>query len=172
MQIERQKQPGETVFGFLMLAMSLFLLWTAYGIAGLSSLSSPGAFPLAASAVMVLASAVTVVKNARLPAERGGSSAFFAQVMPTIVGVFCGLVAVFAVLLESAGFLVAAFVFLLASIMFLHKRGLVRSLLLTVLSVTVVYVVFRLIFQVVLPEGIVPEREILAAIGNLFGGTD
>jgi putative tricarboxylic transport membrane protein len=170
MQIERQKQPGETVFGFLMLAMSLFLLWTAYGIAGLSSLSSPGAFPLAASAVMVLASAVTVVKNARLPAEQGG--AFFTQVMPTIVGVFCGLVAVFAVLMESAGFLVSAFIFLLSSIWFLHRRGPLRALLLTLLSITVVYVVFRLIFQVVLPEGIVPEREILAAIGNLFRGTN
>jgi putative tricarboxylic transport membrane protein len=170
MQIERQKQPGETIFGFLMLAMSLFLLWTAYGIAGLSSLSSPGAFPLAASAVMVLASAVTVVKNARLPAEPGG--AFFTQVMPTIVGVFCGLVAVFAVLMESAGFLVSAFIFLLSSIWFLHRRGPLRALLLTLLSITVVYVVFRLIFQVVLPEGIVPEREILAAIGNLFRGTN
>ena len=33
-----------------------------------------------------------------------------------------------------------------------------------------IYVLFRIVFQVVLPEGIVPEGEWLAAIGRLFGG--
>ena len=35
-------------------------------------------------------------------------------------------------------------------------------------ALLVTYVVFRLVFQVVLPEGIVPEREIIAWIERLF----
>ena len=85
------KRRGEDVFGLIVLAVSVVLLWQAYGISGFSALSSPGAFPMAAAASMVIA------------------------------------------------------------------------------SVIVVYVVSRLVFQVVLPEGIVPERDIIAGIGNLFG---
>jgi hypothetical protein len=42
----------------------------------------------------------------------------------------------------------------------------------SVASLIVIYVIFRLLFQVVLPEGIVPEREIMSAIGNMFGGAE
>ena len=33
-----------------------------------------------------------------------------------------------------------------------------------------IYIVFRLVFTVLLPEGIVPEREILAFFRNLMAG--
>ncbi|HEU0223137.1 MAG TPA: tripartite tricarboxylate transporter TctB family protein, partial [Paracoccaceae bacterium] len=59
------------MFGGLMVAASLFLFWKSYGIAGFSALSSPGAFPMAASAVMVLASSVALVRTFELPAPAG-----------------------------------------------------------------------------------------------------
>jgi putative tricarboxylic transport membrane protein len=170
-QIETRRRPGEMVFSVLMLVLSLFILWTAYGIAGFSALSSPGAFPMAAGAVMVIASTVTLLRDVRRPVAKGGTQAFFAQIMPPVVGVFIGFIAVFGILFESAGFLASAFAFLLASIWYLHKRGIIPALLLTVVSLIGIYVVFRLIFAVVLPEGIVPEREIMAAVRNLFRGT-
>ena len=36
-------------------------------------------------------------------------------------------------------------------------------------SVALIYIIFRLVFSVLMPAGIVPEGEILAAIGHLFG---
>ncbi|HEU0223023.1 MAG TPA: tripartite tricarboxylate transporter TctB family protein, partial [Paracoccaceae bacterium] len=60
--------------------------------------------------------------------------------------------------------------FLTIGIAFLHRRGILPAIGIAALSILGVYVVFRLIFQVILPEGVVPEREILAAIGRLFSG--
>jgi putative tricarboxylic transport membrane protein len=170
-EMQTRRRPGEMVFSVLMLALGLFILWTAYGIAGFTALSSPGAFPMAAGAVMVVAATVTLLRDVRRPAARDGASALFAQIMPPVVGIFIGLIAVFGILFESAGFLASAFVFLLASIWYLHKRGIVPALLLAVVSLIGVYVVFRLIFSVVLPEGVIPEREIMAAVRNLFRGS-
>ena len=103
------KPPGETVFGLALLALSLFLLWQAYGIAGFSSLSSPGAFPLAAAAVMVVAALVTVFSNSRRPTvSEPGRSRFFQALPPPVVLLFSAIVLVFAVVLEPLGFLPAA----------------------------------------------------------------
>ena len=169
MQTARERRPGESLFGVLMLLLSLFILWTAHGISGFEALSSPGAFPMAAGAVMVVASCVSLLRTFQSPAPSGGET-FFSAILPPVVAVFCGLVAVFSVLLDSAGFLIAAFSFLIASIWYLHKRGAIPALLLALLSIVVIYVVFRLIFRVVLPEGIVPEREIIAAVTRFFTG--
>lgn len=168
--ILRPRRPGETVFGWLMLALSLFVLHTAYGISGLSGPSTPGAFPMAAGAAMTVASAVTVARNAAMPADPDPQAGFLGRIVPPAVGVFFGLVCVFAVLFDSAGFLIASFVFLFASILYLHRRGALTALWLALAALAAIYVVFRLVFQVILPEGVVPEREIIAAVGRLFAG--
>ena len=54
MQEQRRKRPGEGTFGVIMLLLSIILAWQAYEISGFSALSSPGGFPMAAAALMVL----------------------------------------------------------------------------------------------------------------------
>lgn len=161
-----KNKPGETVFGFLMLAFSLFLLWQAYEIAGFSALSSPGAFPMAAAAIMVVTSIIICIQNLKLstPSE----SRFFKDVLPPVVITMIVLVAIFSAVIDSVGFILTAFVFLVISIKYLYRHSWPRTIYLTVIILATVYVLFRLIFEVVLPEGIVPEREILAAISDLF----
>ena len=165
-----KKHPGESTFGWLVLLFSLFAFYQAYNIAGFSSLSSPGALPMAASAVMVIASCLVVISNFSRPAADKGFKAFTSQIVPGSVAIFCGFILVFAVVLKTVGFILTAFAFLFASIWFLQKRGAIPAFLLALVSIVAVYVVFRLVFQVVLPEGIVPEREILAEIGRFFKG--
>jgi putative tricarboxylic transport membrane protein len=169
----RPKRPGESTFGIIMLLLSLFLAWQSYEIAGFESLSSPGAFPMAASAVMVIAAVIVVIGDLRKPHEIDGPIAdkarsFSSQITPTVVVVFTGCVVGYSALLDALGFLPASFLFLLVAIQFLHNRSFVNSVLVSILSLIAIYVVFRLIFTVVLPEGIVPEREIIAAVKNLF----
>lgn len=76
----------------------------------------------------------------------------------------------YAVALVPLGFLPTSLIFLTISIMALHKRGFVRAFGISLVSLVVIYIVFRLVFTVLMPEGIVPEREILAFFRNLMAG--
>ncbi len=57
------------------------------------------------------------------------------------------------------------------SVLILSRRGLWYSAWVSLVCLAAVYVIFRLVFSVLMPEGIVPEREILAFIAHLFEGT-
>ncbi len=168
-EIIHQKKPGETVFSFLMLVFSLFLLWQAYLISGFTALSSPGAFPLAASAIMVIGSCIAFVKSARQPSTTQFTFADFTQqILPVTVAVMIGIILIFAVVLQKLGFILTAFGFLFLTIKLLHKSNAIKTVMLSAFSLVLIYIVFRLVFKVVLPEGIVPEREIMSMIAHLF----
>jgi len=162
-----EPRPGARVFDALLLALGLFLLVQAYGIAGFSKLSSPGALPLAAAAVMVAAAA-----TAALTRGRGGAEPLAElrrRLLPGPVLAMAVLIAALAAALERLGFLIAAPAFLVLAFLALDRRRPGRKLAVAVAAVAVLYVLFRLVFQVLLPEGIVPERAILAWLEDLFG---
>lgn len=156
----KPRQPGELIFSYLLLAGSLWLGWTAYQIAGFSRLSSPGALPMAAAAVMVLSAAINVVNTHRRMSAPLGS--FFEIVVPPIVIGFAVLVLVYAATLDWLGFALATTGFLALAFIFLQRGSPLKLLGVAVLTVIVIYAIFRLVFQVLLPEGILPEREFLA----------
>lgn len=161
----REKRRGEDLFGWIVLIVGVVLFWQSYEIAGFSALSSPGAFPLAASSAMVIAAVVVVINNSRHPRAAQGE-----PILPVTVAAFSGLVLAYAVLLGPLGFLPASFLFLISGMKLLHGGGWGRVIALALVSVVAIYVVFRLVFQVVLPEGVMPEREIMAWIEGLFAG--
>jgi len=68
--------------------------------------------------------------------------------------------------------LAAAFglVFLVVMIRYLARCSLLRAVLLSVMIVALIYLVFRLVFTVLMPAGIVPEAEIIAWVKGLFAG--
>lgn len=174
MDKQRRRQPGETVFGIILLLVGLVFAWQSYRISGFSALSSPGAFPLAASAVMVLAALIVVVNDLRRrAADRGRAGdradSFSSRVTPTVVVVFAGFVIGYSALLDVLGFLPSSLLFLFVAIQFLHRGSVAFSLAVSLGSLIAIYVVFRLVFTVVLPEGIVPEREIMAWAERLLG---
>ncbi|GGN22519.1 MULTISPECIES: tripartite tricarboxylate transporter TctB family protein [Marinomonas] len=162
----KTRKPGERIFCLLMVMGSVYLFWQSYAISGFSSFSSPGAFPLAASATMVLASCVTFLNTLKLPAAE--NVRFVYHCFPPIVAVIMALILIYSVVLESLGFVLSSFAFLFVSIQFLYRRSVLTTLTISLLALIVVYIIFRLIFQVVLPEGIVPEREILSSIKSLW----
>ncbi|WP_027998364.1 tripartite tricarboxylate transporter TctB family protein [Sinorhizobium arboris] len=171
MQAQNQsRRPGELVFNVLLLAFSLFMFLEAYRISGFTSLSSAGAFPMAMSALMAATSAISLARCVRRSSPQGGFALFRREVMPPIVVTFALFILGYSLLLEPLGFVLSSFIFLLISSWFLEGGRLKKALLLSTVSIVCVYVVFRLIFQVVLPEGLLPERSILAAIGSLTGG--
>lgn len=170
MQTIRSKRPGEDIFGLATLAVSIALLWQSYEISGFSALSSPGSFPMAASAAMVLGSLLVVRENVRRNSAGAGSGVERTPLFTLTGLVFAGLIVVYVLLLEPVGFLLSSFLFLMAGMLLLYRGGIVKTLGIVLLTLVLIYVVFRLVFQVVLPEGIIPERQIMAAIGSFFGG--
>lgn len=165
---EPVRRPGEALFALFLVACSLFLLYTAYGIVGFEALSSPGALPMAASATMLVTALIVAAQTFRAAPAEGETAR--RDIVPMPVLVTMAMVALYAFLLKPLGFLPTSFLFLSVLIGLLGRRSLLFCMGVAALSVMVIYLIFRIVFGVLMPEGIVPEREILAALGRLVGG--
>lgn len=159
---------GETVCNAVLFIISLILLWQAHAIAGFSSLSSPGALPMAVAFVMVLSSGKILLDNVR-NSHRDGTL-FFRDILPPAIILMMVFIAGYAVLLVPLGFLPTSFLFLFCAIFYLRSGGLGFAIGVSLGSLVCIYLIFRIVFTVLMPSGIVPEAEILAAIGNLISG--
>ncbi|MGR3739117.1 MAG: tripartite tricarboxylate transporter TctB family protein [Limimaricola soesokkakensis] len=165
-----KRMPGETAFAVVLVALSGFLLWQAYLIAGFEALSSPGAFPMAAAFAMLVSSLAILVKTLQL--RERAALRFFSDVTPPVILAMFAMMLGYALLLKPLGFLPTSLLFLTVSIFALRRRGLLWSFGISLASLALVYVIFRLVFTVLMPSGIVPEGEILAWLGNLFSGEE
>ncbi|AUH35394.1 tripartite tricarboxylate transporter TctB family protein [Paracoccus tegillarcae] len=162
------RRPGEAVFAFLLLAFSLFLLWSAYDISGFEALSAPGTVPMATTLVMVIAAALIATRTRRLPPISGET--FKQQILPPVLIVMALLLLAFGVLLRPLGFLPTAALFLTVAIKMLWRQNWGRTLAVALGSLLLIYVIFRIIFTVLMPSGVFPEAEMLQFFRNLFGG--
>lgn len=162
-----RRLPGEGLFSLLLLTVSLFLFYTATQISGLEGLSAPGTFPMFATAMMSITAALITWRTLRLPLtdEHG-----WRAVLPGFVIFMTILMGFYAFALKPVGFLPTSFVFLTISTRIMTRGSLAHAMLVSALSLAVVYVVFRLIFTVLMPEGILPEREIIAYVSGIFAG--
>lgn len=160
------RRPGEAVFTLLMLAGSVALLWNAYGISGFEALSAPGTVPMATTLVMTVAAAIIAFRTVRLPRISGET--FLVQILPVVIIVMVALLVGYALLLKPLGFLPTSALFMIVSIKFLWRRGWGGTLLVSLGALLGIYIVFRLIFTVLMPAGIVPEGEILQYFRNIF----
>ncbi len=171
------KQRGETLFVAALLAFSAAALWESYGIAGFSKWSSPGVFPMLASAVMLVCSlfiyrdarkrgAGSLIKNEsehtfELSASSDDPAATqqsppvidATRVFPRRVVTITALLAVYVVAMPTLGFLLCSGLFLFISISYLWNKPLWLSLGVSMASLVVIHFLFRRVFQVVLPEG-------------------
>ena len=169
MHDKTRRLPGEAAFSLALLVLSLWLTTIAFGISGFEALSAPGTFPLAVTAVMVITSGLIFWRTARLPAA--GHIRDWREILPLRVVGMALMIGLYAVALQPLGFLPTSFVFLTISIWLLGRTSPLYALGISVLSVAGIYIVFRLIFTVLMPEGVVPEREIIAWVQNLFSGS-
>ncbi|PWS37066.1 tripartite tricarboxylate transporter TctB family protein [Falsiroseomonas bella] len=157
-QTLRRRQPGETVFGYALLLLGLFVMAEGYRIDGLYSPSSAGVFPALAGLVMTV-SALAIIRRihrmrpAHIPEGSGTAREFVRRTTPADVAVMAALMLAYMLALEPVGFLGASFAFLFLSIFYLHRGGLLTALLVSTGSLAAIWVVFRVLFTVVLPSG-------------------
>ncbi|WP_146591288.1 tripartite tricarboxylate transporter TctB family protein [Puniceibacterium confluentis] len=165
---ENDRRPGELGFALFMLAASLGLLWSAYDISGFEALSAPGAIPMATTLAMVITALIIALRTARLPLIRG--EGFVKDILPGTVVVMTLFLIAYALLLRPLGFLPTSALFLVAAVKLLSGRGWAFTLTVSLGSLVAIWLIFRIVFSVLMPAGIVPEAEFIQMFRNLLGG--
>ena len=166
MQSKQPRRPGELVFNLALLLGSLFLLWSAYGISGFEALSAPGAVPMVTTATMLVCAVMIVWDTWRKSPVTGEK--LERDILPLSVIVTILAIAAYALLVKPLGFVPTSVLFLTGMIRFLSRCSLLRSAVLALVIVAGIYLVFRIVFTVLMPPGIVPEAEIIAWVKSLF----
>jgi hypothetical protein len=166
-----KRRPGELAFAAFLLVGSLGLLWSAWGIDnpfGPNGLSAPRAIPVAATLAMVVAAGLVLLGTARLPLDRAETLA--RDILPGRVVIFALFLLAYGLLLRPLGFLPTSAMFLIAATRLLGRRGWGWTLAVSLGSLMVIWLVFRIVFSVLMPAGVMPEAEIIQAIRSLIGG--
>ena len=148
------RRPGEVVFSLVLAVFSVTAFWQSYAISGLTGLSEPGVFPMLASATMLVSSLVILKDVLSKPATpEAGFARFRQDIVPLrLVGVIL-LILAYVVAMPLLGFVASSAGFLFLSFWYLWRKGPLVSAALTVTSLAVIYLIFRQVFQVVLPQG-------------------
>lgn len=166
MQSKQPRRPGELIFNLAMVVGSLFLLWSAYGISGFEAKSAPGAVPMVTTAIMAICGLLILRETLGKSATTGEKVERDILPLPVIVTIVA--IVAYAFLLKPLGFLPTSFLFLTIMIRYLAGRSLMLSALLALIIVAIIYLVFRIVFTVLMPPGIVPEGEIIAWLKSLY----
>ena len=147
---------GERAFCLLIVALSLGILYVAYGISGFSSVNSPGAFPIGVG-IVCLISAIKVcfeTFGAEKPQTNGLGDAFkqfVGQHFPTRTVVFSLLTMAYLFAMQWVSFYIATFVFLVSAIVYLRRARVFGAMAVAALLLLIIYLLFTLAFSVYLP---------------------
>lgn len=163
-----QRRPGELGFALFLTAASAYLLYSAYGISGFRALSAPGSVPMATTFVMLVAASIVAIRTARL--KRVTHETLAHDILPGMVILFVGLLIAFGLLLRPLGFVPTAALFLVVAIKVLARRGWGYTLTVALGSLVLIWIIFRVVFTVLLPAGILPEAEFIQFFRTLLSG--
>ena len=154
MKIAEGARPGDLVFTLVLLVFSTWAFWNAYGISGFDRYSGTGVFTMLASGLMFVSALAILVNSARnVRHSRTPQVGFLAYLFSLRFIVFVPMMIAFAISMPWVGFFPSAAGFVFFSIAFLWRQNLLWTGAITVASIGGIYVVFRVIFQVVLPSG-------------------
>ncbi len=147
-------RPGERGFAVLLLAAAAYAFREAYLISGFAGLTTGGVLPMLASGVMVISGLVILIETFRKPyTDRGSVREVAAYLFPFSLVWFTALLAVYGASIHKIGFLTASGAFLFISIVLLWRRGPFWAIAISLVSILCIYGLFRIVFQVVLPQG-------------------
>lgn len=156
MNTSNSRLPGELTFILLIVVFSIFMLWTAYSISGLDSLTSPGIFPFACAATMLaagLTAAFKAVRSNRSPTQGTLLQHTMQMLAPLRLALLAITICLYMLILERLGFLLSSYLFLTASMRLLGSRKIGINMLLSATALIIIYTVFQSAFSVVLPSG-------------------
>lgn len=147
------RRPGEVMFALLLVVLSVAAFWQAYAISGFSGKTTPGVFPMLAAGIMTISALVILISATRSPPTPRDAPGFFTEVLSLNHIVLIGLVFGYVMLMPVLGFVVSSAIFLYCAFQYLWRKNPLVILVLTALTLAVIYALFREVFQVVLPQG-------------------
>lgn len=156
MKKSRKLNYGENAFTWALLVFSVFVLVFAYRISGFSSVSSPGTFPMIAAAVMVV-SVLLVLRGNRKAVKPKSENLTdelrqaAREIFSPVFLIYTGIVIVYMLIIQPLHFLPSSFAFLLVSMIFLKGSTPIKSLIISAVTLGVIYLIFHYLFRVVLP---------------------
>lgn len=163
-----KRKSGELAFAAFLTIASIGLLVSAYSISKFEALSAPGAIPMATTLVMVITASLVFYQTSRATPDTQGK--FFVDIMPPRIAIIAALLIAYAIALKPLGFLPTSAAFLLVTIKYLSRRSWFFATIVGLACLLGIYLVFRIVFTVLMPAGIVPEGEILAWMRHIFAG--
>lgn len=144
---------GELVFLVVLLGVAVAAVVEAQRLGGFARLSGAGIFPMLASVVMAVSLLLLIGAELQAAWRGGRVTGAWAAVVPLRLVAVVALIAAYAAAMPYLGFMAATGLFLLATLLYLWRRGLWRSLAVTAAALVAIQLVFREVFQVVLPGG-------------------
>jgi hypothetical protein len=144
---------GELVFAVLITGFSLAALWQSYKISGFTGLSTPGIFPMLAAGTMLISALFIVVDAVSRRNIESEPDAVAVRVLTGRLSITVVLIATYVFAMPYLGFTLSSALFLFVAFAYLWRKNMAISLLLTAGTLSAIYLVFRVLFQVVLPRG-------------------
>ena len=148
-----QHRPGDILFLLVLLGLGVLAIREAQRLGGFANLSGPGLFPMLASTVMVASLLAITWRRLRQGEPLAGIRRFVHDVMPLRLVVVTALIGAYVAVMPELGFMVASGLFLFVMLLYLWRRSFWLALAVTAVSLLAIQVIFRLVFQVVLPTG-------------------
>lgn len=155
-KIERV-QPGEKVFDWLLLLLSIGVLIEAFRIDGGLRLNSAGSFPMGLALVMIASSVVILFshrykrRDSRIRTALHECQVFLHEHFQPYIVVFIVAAIIYLAAIAWISFYVSTALFLAAMFIYLRRGKVVSSLIITAVASVVIYVLFTLVFRVYLP---------------------
>ena len=154
MNKSKKLRPGEKVFSAILIIFSAILFFESYKISGFSGLTTSGAMPMFASTLMFIASIFIFLETLKKdPKNKFNLLKITQYLLPKQLIFFVSLVLIYVLVIPYFGFTLSSGTFLIISILNLWNKGFVWSLGVSVFSIAVIYFLFRVVFQVILPLG-------------------
>lgn len=147
---------GQVAFQGLLLIGALVLLWEAYRIEGVASISGSGIFPMLAALALIISLVVRIVADYRMLKRQNvdgqaDAGSFFETVLPLPILCFVAVCVAYIVGMAYVGFWMATGLFLALTFAWLYTRNILTLALITGGAVAFIYLVFAFVFKVYLP---------------------
>lgn len=159
------RKPGEILFSIFLTVFSVTAFWQAYAISGFTGLSTAGIFPMLASLAMIVCSLI-ITKDvfAKQPHKHSSFANGVNEILPITLIYMIVLIMAYLLAMPLIGFVLSSTAFLFISFAILWKKPIWLSAFLAVFSLAIIYLIFRTVFQVVLPQGSLIQGSILEGL--------
>jgi len=152
MENNTERKPGERFFILFLLALSLFILITAWFMPR-QTYSDSGAFPLFIGFIMTLAVLRIFWKERKIFASwkwREERPLIQPYVFPKDVTVYIAVLLIYILVTGYMGFWVSSYIFLVGSFLLLKGAKPVRALITGAVMLAIIWLLFQYIFRIIL----------------------